>query len=100
MAERRVLQFDHSNDETRFEIEIVKELNNLKEKNMQNESTLQRISEENISLRHELQNKEEEHKRQLDEKNIVDQQKDELIQDVNFDPPCHKTTNMTWIYVT
>ena len=34
----RVLQFDHSNDETRFEIEIVKELNNLKEKNMQNES--------------------------------------------------------------
>ena len=43
MAQRRVLQFDHSNDETRFEIEIVKELNNLKEKNMQNESTPQRI---------------------------------------------------------
>ena len=49
MAQRRVLQFDHCDDETRFEIEIVKELNNLKEKNMQNESTHQRISEENIT---------------------------------------------------
>ena len=54
MAQRRVLQFDHCDDETRFEIEIVKELNNLKEKNMQNESTLQRISAENISLRQNL----------------------------------------------
>ena len=71
MAQRRVLQFDHCDDETRFEIEIVKELNNLKEKNMQNESTLQRISEENISLRHELQNKEEEHKRQLDKTDCI-----------------------------
>ena len=43
MAQRRVLQFHHCDDETRFEIEIVKELNNLKEKNMQNESTPQRI---------------------------------------------------------
>ena len=31
MAERRVLQFDHCDDQTRFEIEIVQELNNLKE---------------------------------------------------------------------
>ena len=30
MAERRVLQFDHCDDQTRFEIEIVQELNNLK----------------------------------------------------------------------
>ena len=59
------------------------DLKAMTKKNMQNESTLQRISEENISLRHELQNKEGEHKRQLDEKNIVDQQKDELIQNVN-----------------
>ena len=32
MAERRVLQFDHCDDQTRFEIEIVQELNNLKSK--------------------------------------------------------------------
>ena len=31
MAERRVLHFDQSDDETKFEIEIVQELNNLKE---------------------------------------------------------------------
>ena len=28
MAQRRVLQFDHCDDETRFEIEVAKELNN------------------------------------------------------------------------
>ena len=59
------------------------DLKAMTKKNMQNESTLQRISEENIALRHELQNKEGELKRKLDEKNNVDQQKDELLQNVN-----------------
>ena len=38
-------------------------------KNMQNESTLQRITEEKMTLVHELQNKKVELKRILDEKN-------------------------------
>ena len=46
MAQRRVLQFDHCDDETRIE--------QFKREKHANESTLQRISEENISLRHFL----------------------------------------------
>ena len=44
-------------------------LKEMTKKNMQNESTLQRITEEKMTLVHELQNKKVELKRILDEKN-------------------------------
>ena len=59
------------------------DLKAMTKKNMQNESTLQRISEENRNMKHELEMKEVELKRKLDEKNHVDKQKDVLLQDVN-----------------
>ena len=58
------------------------DLKEMTKKNMQNESTLQRITEEKMTLVHELQNKKVELKRILDEKNNVDQLKDQLLQEV------------------
>ena len=75
------------------------DLKEMTKKNMQNESTLQRITEEKMTLVHELQNKKVELKRILDEKNNVDHLKDQLPQEVtdmklNLQKLCHEKVKL------